>query len=171
MERLAVDDRVRSGHRLRGQMQTCGEIVGASVGQIPHLRALRQGHQTRQCFVQRPVAAGTYDHIKITAHFSGRPRGIAAALRNKNIHQVSCLGKMRHGVKQRCTGLGLAGTGIDNQQQFFHNSPHFVAQKYERVAIIVQIAHNFNSHHERFPLANNGHFRYDEKKRQRGNTD
>ena len=76
-------------------------------------------HQAGHHLVEGAVAAGADHQIVCSAQLCRRTGGVSTALSEEYLHQIACLGKAGHRIKQRCKGLGAPRTWIDDKQKLF----------------------------------------------------
>ena len=101
-------------------MQARGEVVRASVRQIPERRTLLERHQPRDRLIERSVAPGADDQVELRAVVMDGLRRVAGALRLVDADEIAAAGKAGDCIVQRRTGPCLSRAVVDDKKQLFH---------------------------------------------------
>ena len=104
-------------HRVRGQGEAGGEIVGTAAGDIAQRRRRVQAHGSPDRFVQRAVPAAADDAVEVRPLRLHDLSGVAGVGGAADGNQVARLAEMGHRVKERGRGAGPARPGVQDQQE------------------------------------------------------
>ena len=106
-------------HRVGGEPEAGGEVVGAAPGDVAQRRRVSQGHQAVDRLVEGAVPAVAHHKIKAGALLAGQTLGVPGALGLLQAYQISGLGKNGNHIKKERAGAAPPRPGIDDQKQCF----------------------------------------------------
>lgn len=117
-ERMPVHDLLRRPDGILGQPERGGHVVDGAAGDIAKLRPLfiRQGHETGDRLVERPVAAGADDQIVLRAARGDLARQIARAGGHMDRDLIAARGEDLQHLHERAADLRVAGVRVDEKQ-------------------------------------------------------
>ncbi len=117
-ERMPVHDLLRRPDGILGQPERGGHVVDGAAGDIAKLRPLfiRQGHETGDRLVERPVAAGADDQIVLRAARGDLARQIARAGGHMDRDLIAASGEDLQHLHERAADLRVAGVRVDEKQ-------------------------------------------------------